>query len=360
MDINHKIKALPSSPGVYLMKDSLGSIIYVGKSKNLKSRVSSYFQNLKAKPPKVVKLVKNLKDFEYILTDTEFEAFLLECSLIKSLKPVYNRQMKNPDSYVYIRINTNVNNAGIEISNEIVKDDGSTYFGPYESKSTATLGIDAIREYFKIPYCSNVKRYSSCLNYSLGLCFGKCMDNECHEKYIDILEKIIKLLLGKDMSLITEINGKMFFYSKKFDFENAAKCRDYIKAVKYLIRKNKVVKFAKENKNIALVEFLNQHDFKFFLIKGNKILYSDKYSLKKSDELKITLRSYVLSCFHDKTSERFQNIGKEAIDESQIIYSYLKNKSNSCRYAVIFKKWLKDSEYTKIDDVIVKLIHTNI
>lgn len=360
MDIKEKIKALPASPGVYLMKDSLGGIIYVGKSKNLKSRVSSYFQNLKAKSPKVIKMVKNLKDFEYILVDTEFEAFLLECRLIKELKPMYNRQMKNPQSYTYIKINTGINTHGIEICNEIDNNAGTTYFGPYESKNTAARGIDAIREYFKMPNCGNFKKYSSCLNYTLEFCFGRCRDSNSKEKYIDILKKAIKLLQGKDKSVISEMEQKMFSYSKDFDFESAAKYRDYIKAVKYLVRKNKVVGFAKENKNIALVEFISDNTFKFFLIKGNRILYSHKYLMENPDELKITLRYYILSCFQYKTTDRFKNISKEAIDESQIIYSYLKNKSNSCRYTVIFKKWLKDSEPNKIDDAIVKLLSNNI
>jgi excinuclease ABC subunit C len=104
LDLKEKIKNLPSSSGVYLMKDSLQSIIYVGKSKNLKSRVSSYFVNSKSHSPKVVKLVKNIKDFEYSLTDTEFEAFMLECKLIKKIKPIYNKKMKSPLSYTYIKI----------------------------------------------------------------------------------------------------------------------------------------------------------------------------------------------------------------------------------------------------------------
>ncbi len=95
MELKEKVKNLPSCPGVYLMKDSLNSVIYVGKSKNLKSRIGSYFQNSKSHPPKVVKLVKNLKDFEYLTTDTEFEAFLLECKLIKEIKPIYNKLMKS-------------------------------------------------------------------------------------------------------------------------------------------------------------------------------------------------------------------------------------------------------------------------
>jgi len=109
LNFKEKIKNLPSSSGVYLMKDSLQSIIYVGKSKNLKSRVSSYFVNSTSHSPKVVKLVKNVKDFEYILTDTEFEAFMLECKLIKEIKPIYNKKMKSPLSYTYIKIDKEKN-----------------------------------------------------------------------------------------------------------------------------------------------------------------------------------------------------------------------------------------------------------
>ncbi|MDF2883268.1 MAG: putative endonuclease [Clostridiaceae bacterium] len=356
MDIKEKIKTLPSSPGVYLMRDSLGNIIYVGKSKNLKNRVSSYFQKSKTKPPKVVKLVKNLKDFEYILTDTEFEAFLLECKLIQELKPTYNRQMKNPNSYTYIKIKKDEKYSAIEISSEININDGNIYFGPYTNKNTASRGIDVIREYFKVPCCSNFRKSSSCLNYSMGLCIGMCKDDDGKQKYIDNLDKIIKLLQGKDKSVIFEMQQKMFSCSKGFDFENAAKYRDYIKSVKYLISRNKVVKFAKENKNIVLIEYLNPDTFKFFLIRGNEILYSEKYVVENFHQLKITLKSYILLCFKDRTVEKTKNIEKATIDESQIIYSYLKNKSNNCKYAVIFKKWLHDPKDTKIDNAITKLL----
>jgi excinuclease ABC subunit C len=134
LNLKEKIKIIPSAPGVYLMKDSLQSIIYVGKSKDLKSRVSSYFINSKSHSPTVVKLVKNIKDFEYILTDTEFEAFMLECKLIREIKPMYNKKMKSPLSYTYIKIHKDYTN--IETSTESVQDDGNFYFGPYTSKGT--------------------------------------------------------------------------------------------------------------------------------------------------------------------------------------------------------------------------------
>lgn len=135
MDLKEKVKKLPSSPGVYLMKDSLNNVIYVGKSKNLKNRVGSYFINSKSHSPKILKLVQNLKDFEYKITDTEFEAFLLECELIKKIKPAYNRLMKNPKSYSYIKIILNEKYPSIEISHESNETDGNIYFGPYSRKN---------------------------------------------------------------------------------------------------------------------------------------------------------------------------------------------------------------------------------
>lgn len=356
MNLKEKIRELPSSPGVYLMKDSLNSIIYVGKSKNLKNRVGSYFQNSKSHSPKVIKLVKNLKDFDYILTDTEFEAFILECKLIKTIKPIYNRQMKNPKSYSYIKIIVNEKYPGIEISNESSEIDGNIYFGPYTSRNTVERGIDGIKEFCKILCSNNFRKTSSCLNYSLGLCIGMCLDNTPIKQYLNIFDKIIKLLGGDDKSLLTEMEHKMNSLSDNFDFEKAAKYRDYISAVNYLIDKFKVIEFAEENKNIALLEPLGDNIIKFFLIKGNKLLFSKKYILKDIENLKSIMKNNILFYFKDKGSKNLIGIGKEDIDEAQIIYSYLKNKSNSCNYVIISEKCFSSLNEASINKILDKLL----
>lgn len=156
------------------MKDSLNSIIYVGKSKNLKSRVGSYFQNSKSHTPKVMKMVKNIRDFEYILTDTEFEAFMLECKLIHEIKHEYNRKMKSPMSYTYIKIGTKEKYPKIEISSECSDIDNNLYFGPYTSRNTVERGIEGLKTWGKILCSSNFEKASPCLNYSLGSCIGMC------------------------------------------------------------------------------------------------------------------------------------------------------------------------------------------
>ncbi|BAH06588.1 hypothetical protein CKR_1537 [Clostridium kluyveri NBRC 12016] len=356
MDLKEKIKELPSSPGVYLMKDSLNSIIYVGKSKNLKNRIASYFQNSKSHTPKVLKLVKNLRDFDYILTDTEFEAFMLECKLIKQIKPIYNKQMKNTQAYCYIKINQKY--PDIKISNEYVKNDGNLYFGPYPSRNTVERGIQGIKECCKIFCSNNFKKASYCLNYSLDLCLGMCLDSTVEKQYSTILDKIINLLNGTDKSILKEMEYTMNKASDKFNFENAAKYRDYISSVNYLLNRANICKFVKKNKNIAFLEHLEHNNIKFFLIKGNKVIFSKKYYLENIDfqKLKSSVKSNILFYFNNKAIKKSIELHKEKMDESQIIYSYLRSKSINRTYVVISSKWLNNLNDTSIDKAINKLL----
>jgi excinuclease ABC subunit C len=353
MNLKEKVKNLPSSPGVYLMKDSNGSIIYVGKSKNLKSRVSSYFQNSKAHSPKVVKLVKNLKDFEYVITDTEFEAFMLECKLIKELKPLYNRLMKSPLSYTYIKIKTDEKYPSIDITNKRVEAENILYFGPYTNKNTVERAVYGIKESCKL-LCSGTSRSSSnCLNYALGLCLGMCIGDTVKEQYHAIVGSIINLLNCTDRKILEEMEEKMDLAAKKFDFETAAKYRDYISAISSLLSKEKVIEFIEENKNIVILESLSDNCAKLFLIKGNKVLFSEKYELNAMDINELT--ALILSCFKNIELNSDLKIGREDIDESQIIYSYL--KSSNCRYSVISDDHLNSDNYIVLENIIEKFLN---
>jgi excinuclease ABC subunit C len=336
------------------MKDSSGSIIYVGKSKNLKNRVGSYFQNSKAHSPKVVKLVKNIKDFEYILTDTEFEAFMLECKLIKHLKPFYNKMMKSPLSYVYIKIKMNEKYPSIDFCSEWVEAENTLYFGPYTNKNTVERAVQGIKESCKL-LCSGTSRSnSSCLNYSLGLCMGICMGDAAKDQYDSIIDDIINLLKGTDRKVLEEMDEKMSSAAEKFDFETAAKYRDYISAVSYLLSKEKVIEFTEENKNIALLETLQDNSVKFFLIKGSKVLFSDRYNLDSLDAKQ--LKTTALACFRNKELPSSIMINRDEIDEAQIIYSYL--KTSRCRYVIVPDKWLIKNTSTALEKALLKLLGT--
>jgi excinuclease ABC subunit C len=359
VELKDKVKKLPSCPGVYLMKDSLDSVIYVGKSKNLRNRVGSYFQNSKSHSPKVAKLVKNLRDFDYLITDTEFEAFLLESRLIKEINPIYNRLLKNPKSYTYIKIGTDNKCPSIEITNECVKGDGYQYFGPYTNKNTVERGLQGIKESCRI-LCTNASRKAShCLNYSLGLCIGMCSEDESRELYPSILKKIVEMLRGSDRSIILEIERNMNTASEKLDFENAAKYRDYLSAVNYLVRKTKVVEYTEENKNIIVLEYLCDGYIKYFLIKGNKLLFSEKHLLGSStrQDLKSTIKNRLLTYFGNKVLDSPIEVGRDEIDESQIIYSYLNSKSNSCRHVILKNEWLNTEENKALDNALNKLLN---
>lgn len=338
------------------MKDSLNSIIYVGKSKNLKNRVSSYFQNSKSHSPKVLKLVKNLKDFDYVITDTEFEAFILECKLIHQIKPIYNSQLKSPKSYCYVKAKFNEKHPYIDLSIEYDKGDEGFYFGPYTHKNTAERALEGIKECSKIQCNSNSRKTSSCLNYSLGLCIGMCFSDDSKEKCFLIFNKILGLLNGTDKSIIEEIELNMNTASEKFDFEKAIKYRDYLSAVNYLISKVKVLEFSGKNKNIALIEPLNDDSIKFFLIRGNKILFREQYSLKNLEGLNRILKENILLYFNQNYEEEVKELGKDEIDEAQIIYTYLKSEANNCKHIVISEKWLKDSNNIEFDIEINKLL----
>ncbi|MBK1809867.1 GIY-YIG nuclease family protein [Clostridium sp. YIM B02505] len=335
MDLKEKVKNLPSCPGVYLMKDSLDTIIYVGKSKNLKSRVSSYFTNSKSHSPKVVKLVKNLKDFEYIITDTEFEAFMLECKLIKEIKPIYNRLMKSPTSYAYIKITLNSKYPEIALSDNYSIDDGNMYFGPYTSSNKIERALLGLKEHYKILCSNKFKSSSTCINYSLGLCMGICREDFSKDRYLSVIDKIISLLKGTDTGVIKEIEYKMLDAVNKLDFETAAKYRDYMEAINHTVNRTNMINYMALNKNVILIENLDKYSIKFFLIKDNKITFNEKFSLLQKNQLVDHLTKTTFEYFSNTSLNNQTYFDKDAIDEAQIIFSYIQSKSNNCRYSIL-------------------------
>jgi excinuclease ABC subunit C len=356
MNLQEKVKKLPVSPGVYLMKDSLGGIIYVGKAKSLKKRVQSYFRNSKSHTPKIQKLVKHLKDFDYILTDTEFEAFLLECKLIKELKPPYNRKMKNPLSFAYIVIDMKEDFRSIKITNSPIKEDDHLSFGPYSKRNTLERAIQGIKECFKIDCSHSSIKGSACLNYSIGLCMGICLGGSSLDKYNAIIDKIAALLNGTDRSLLEEMKQMMVDASENFDFETAGKIRDSMDAIIPLIKKEEMIEFTEENKNIVVIEYLNDLSVKLFLIKRTEVLFSGKYLLEEMnmEQLIAKIKVYILTYFKAITKNSAQEVGRNEIDEAQIIYSYL--KSNNCSFVIIPEKWLDDKNHDKIDVALNQLL----
>lgn len=354
MNPKDKAKNLPTSPGVYLMKDSRGSIIYVGKSKNLRNRVSSYFLNSKNHSNKVKKLVHHLTDFDYILTDTEFEAFMLECKLIKQIQPLYNRLMKTPQSYTYIAIRMDEDLDRIGLARDS-NEKGCRYFGPFPSKNTAEKAIQGLKEFFKIDCNQHSHHNVPCLNYSLEMCNGMCFESSAREQYQRIIAKIIRLLEGNDTSILKEMNQRMLDASAQFEFEKAARLRDGLEAIRSLLQKEKVIEFAKEDQLIVMMDTVSDRVLKFFIIKRNKILFSKIAEIGHTDpnQLVVWIKSKLFASF--KRSPQLGEVGKDEIDEAQIIYSYLKN--SGCSYFLVPEEWLYTENGARLQKAIMESFH---
>ena len=352
-NLKEKSKKLPLSPGVYLMKDSTGRIIYVGKAKKLKQRVQSYFHNSNNHSPKVVKLIAQIKDFDFILTDTEFEAFMLECQLIKEIKPFFNSLMKNPLSYVYISFNMNISLPEIKITDEFVEKDNYYCFGPYTSKNTVKRALEGIKDNYHIN-CSTTKNQGSvCLNYTLGLCIGMCHSDSARNDYHQIIEKIIALLSGTNMNILEEMKQKMEGAAENYQFEAAGKWRDCIHALQSLIHKEQVIRFTKENTRIIVTETLNDDTLKLFLIQRNKILFSRKYLLHDVDVNRL-INDIKYNLCRSSSNTATQKTRRDEIDEANIVYHYLQSSNN--RFLVIPDNWLQQENERMIDEKLSQLL----
>ena len=236
--------SLPYEPGVYLMKNAAGTVIYVGKAKKLKNRVSQYFQDTAAHNAKTRKMVSNVDHFETIAAATEFEALVLECSLIKHYMPKYNILLKDDKGYPYLRVDLREAYPVITLATRVT-DDGARYFGPYGSRGRTQQVIDALRTTFRLPGCSkkfprDIGRERSCLNYQMERCDGWCRPCMQQADYHARLEQAVLLLEGKHQSLCQELQEKMEAAAEELRFERAAEYRDRLRAIELLGQKQLV------------------------------------------------------------------------------------------------------------------------
>ena len=200
-NIDEGLKKLPDKPGVYIMKDKYGEIIYVGKAISLKKRVRQYFGSSRNNPPKVNALVSHIYEFEYIIVDNEVEALILESNLIKKHKPKYNILLRDDKQYPYIKVTINEKYPRVIKTRRVLKD-GAKYFGPYPSVYAVNDTIDIIKSLYQIRTCNqnvekNQGRTRPCLNYYIGRCLGPCQGNVDEEKYMEMIDEIIMFLNGK-------------------------------------------------------------------------------------------------------------------------------------------------------------------
>ena len=244
-ELKEKAHALPLKPGVYIMQDARNEVIYVGKAKALKNRVSQYFANLASHTEKTRAMVSQIDHFDVIVADSEFEALVLENSLIKRHQPRYNILLKDDKGYPYIRLTVKEPYPKFSLANRAAED-GARYFGPYGSRGNTQNIIDALRIALKLPSCNrkfprDIGRERPCLNYHMGQCDGYCRADMDQSRYREAIDQAVRLLEGKFQEVGDELKAEMELAAEELRFEKAAELRDRYRAIELLGKRQKVV-----------------------------------------------------------------------------------------------------------------------
>ena len=256
-DVKEELKKLPNQPGVYIMHDANDTIIYVGKAINLHNRVRSYFRANIGRGPQIDMMVKQIARFEYIVTDSELEALVLENNLIKEHSPRYNTMLKDDKTYPYIKVTVSEDYPRILFS-RLMKKDKSRYFGPFTSASAVKDTIELINKLYGLRTCNRVLPRDigverPCLNYHMKQCCGPCSGNVSKEDYRARIDKALEFLNGNYALIIKDLEQKMEAASEELDFENAARYRDLIASVKVVAQKQKMTDSDLEDKDIIAI-----------------------------------------------------------------------------------------------------------
>ena len=326
-DIQEHLKQLPAEPGVYLMKDSFDNIIYVGKALSLKNRVRQYFQSSKNHPSKVKSMVKNIAKFEYIITDSELEALILECNLIKQYRPKYNVLLRDDKTYPYIKVTTNEDYPRVLKVRKVLKDKAK-YFGPYTNTTAVNDTLEIIRNTYPIRTCNididkAIKnKVRPCLNLHIKKCTGPCTGDASKDEYNKMIEEIVLFLSGKEEKLIELLKEKMNKCAMDFNFEDAAMYRDKIKSLEDMMQKQKIDATSVDvNQDIiAMARANDEACVQVFFVRNGKIVGREHFMLEGVMD---SSRASILGSFVKQFYMEQEYIPKELIIEDEIEDSFI-------------------------------------
>lgn len=329
-ELRQKAMALPLNPGVYIMKNKDKKIIYIGKAKALKNRVSSYFGSHSNHSLKVIRMVENVDDFDYILCDTEFEALVLECSLIKQHMPKYNILLKDDKGYNYIKI-TKEEFPKISEAKQII-DDGATYIGPYVSNYSVKNAVEETLKIFKLPRCNkkfprDYNKSRPCLNGFMGICCAPCNGKITKEEYVNNVKDAVAFLKGGALKSVEEYEKQMYEYSNNMEFEKAAKMRDRIKAIKALEEKQKVVSINVPQEDVfALVNSNKKACFEVIRFRNGRLTDSEHWLIDSVDNLEES-RFELIERYYSMRGDIPSRIAVDGgIEDEKLLHQYLENE----------------------------------
>ena len=331
--INEQLKQLPANPGVYLMKDAAGKIIYVGKAGNLSNRVRSYFQPSAKLPPKTQQQVAEANELEFFITNSEYEALILENNLIKRYRPHFNIRLKDDKGYPYIRIDLKEDWPTVTYTRSM-RDDGARYFGPFTSSWSVKQTLKILESIFRFRSCSKPITGTDkrpCLKYHLGHCLAPCTGYVTKEEYKESIKQIVLFLEGKRDKIIREFEQEMKSASEALDFERAAQIRDRIGAIKNVIEGQKIAaKVSGDEDAVAFVTDKDQAYVQVFFVRGGKLIGRESFVLTgaNAEEPKEIMTSFVKQYYASATDIPPLLLLQYPIDDKEAIRDWLKQKRN--------------------------------
>ena len=329
--INQRLNALPAKPGVYLMKDDYGHVIYVGKAINLRSRVRSYFHAPNDQAPKVRSLVEHIADLEFIVTGSELEALILECNLIKKHRPQYNVRLKDDKHYPYLKITLQENFPHILIVRRM-QDDGARYFGPYTSSKAVRQTLEMLRKLFPYLTCKREitgKDKRPCLYYHIGRCVGPCIGAISREEYRALIQQVVLFLEGKQERIVSDLQHKMGQAAESLQFERAGALRDQIQALEQVIERQRIVSASRTDQDvIAFAREDGQVCVQAFFIRSGKLIGREYFVLTgtQGEDNQQVMTSFVKQFYDEAAYIPSDILVQYGVDEAMVIEEWLRQK----------------------------------
>ncbi len=338
-----QVRYLPTLPGVYLMKDDHENILYIGKARSLKNRVSTYFSNSSDLSSKTRQMASRVRRIDFIVTPSETEALILELNLIKRYRPFYNIRLKDDKNFPYLKIDTHEQWPRVQITRRVEKD-GSYYFGPFSSAKKVRQTLKVIKEIFPFRSCSkdlSKPLARPCLEYDLKKCAGPCVGAITEEEYAEIIDRLILFLEGKETALIHEMEHKMKIAAENKEYEKAARLRDEIRAISKVISDQKVAtKVRGEEDVIAFVQEKDQAYVQVFFIRDSKLIGRENFILEGagSERPEEIMTSFVKQFYDSSSYIPKQIILQYPVDDKKVIEEWLTAKKQSQVRLVVPKK----------------------
>jgi len=344
-DIQEELKKMPDKPGVYLMKDKKGKIIYVGKAVVLKNRVRQYFQSLSGQSSKVRAMVPLIEEFEYIVTDSELEALILECNLIKKYRPKFNVLLKDDKTYPYIKVTMNEEYPRVIMTRRVQKD-GGRYFGPYTNVAAVKETIKILKKLFPMKTCKKVLprdigKERPCLNYYIYQCLGPCQGNVDKEEYRTVMKDICSFLSGRQDRIIKRLEEQMKTASENMEFEKAARIRDKINSIKHISEKQKVLSTSDVDQDaVAFAKDETDACIQVFFIRGGKLIGREHFIFEGMSDVEDgeLIASFMKQFYSTAEFVPHEILIQSEIDEIDLLQEWLSEKRGGKVYIKVPKK----------------------